>query len=56
MTDVNSGVDARVVAKVDVRTYVRADGKPDPYNAPCLRHARQKVHAIIYLQCLFTFA
>ena len=26
----------------DVRTYVRTDGKPDPYIAPCLRQARQK--------------
>ena len=46
VTDLNSGVDARVVANVDARTDGRmdgrTDGKPDPYIAPCLRQARQK--------------
>ena len=42
--DLDSRVDARVIANVDGRTYgqtdVRMDGKPDPYIAPCLRQAR----------------
>ena len=35
VTDLTSGVNARVFANVDVRT----DGKQDPYIIPCLRHA-----------------
>ena len=45
--DLDSRVDARVVANLAGRTYGRkdvrtSDGKPDPYIAPCMRQARQK--------------
>ena len=50
ITDLDSRVDARVVANVDRYLYRRTDGKPDPYIVPCLRQARQKcyVQAISY--------
>lgn len=35
--------------RTDVWTDVRADGKPDPYNAPCLRYVRQKSCALCFL-------
>ena len=45
--DLDSRVNARVVANVDgwteVQTDVRTDGKPDPYIVPCLRQGRQKI-------------
>ena len=42
VTDLNSRVDARVVANTHGRTDRRTDRKPDPYFAPCLRQARKK--------------
>ena len=46
VTDLDSRVDARVVANADGRTdgcmVGRTDGKPDPYIAPCLRQVGQK--------------
>ena len=49
--DMNSRVDARVVANVDGRTDVRTYGKPDPYTVPCLRQARQKLHRTDLVIC-----
>ena len=41
--DLNSRVDARVVANVNGRTGAWMDGKRDPYIGPCLRQVQQKV-------------
>ena len=41
--DLDSRIDAKVVANVDGRTYGPTNGqKTNPYIVPCLRQARQK--------------
>ena len=55
--DLDSRVDARVVANAEGctrrRTDVRTDGKSNPYIAPYLRQARQKI-CLMYFRCVGT--